>query len=318
MDQVVWVEILNRQGSIVARHRCAGPEIRIGRGYANDVILDDPFVAPEHLRIARDSDGRLVAEDLGSINGLYVAGGSTRLPRVALDGKHAFRIGHTLLRVRETADGVAPERVAQAIRPGYAIIAVLGLAALGIEALTLWLNETGQPHWSLYAAQLLSLVGMVLAWVAAWATISRIFAGQVNFQRNLFIALAGFFVYVGGIGLIGIAGFALSWHSLATYQFAAVWCFAAALCFAHLREMGPAHLAVKAGSVAALAALAIAGQTLVQFNFTGTGFQRPYVVRLMPPALRLVPAKSEENFFADLAALKRQLDQDREDAVEQP
>ena len=90
MEQVIWVEILSRHHDVLERHRCTGPEIRIGRGYDNDVVLDDPYVAPRHLRVFRGATGTLVAEDAGSANGLFtergpVGRGTLRRGRVQLD-----------------------------------------------------------------------------------------------------------------------------------------------------------------------------------------------------------------------------------------
>src|SRR6202035_999762 len=50
---MIWIEILSRHRDIAARFRIPGPEARIGRGYDNDVILDDPYVAAQHLRVFR-------------------------------------------------------------------------------------------------------------------------------------------------------------------------------------------------------------------------------------------------------------------------
>ena len=69
---MIWVEILSRNHEIAARFRLPVAEARIGRGYTNDVIVDDPYVAPEHLRLFRDEAGQLVVEDLGSANGIYL------------------------------------------------------------------------------------------------------------------------------------------------------------------------------------------------------------------------------------------------------
>src|SRR5271167_133192 len=99
---MIWVEILSRHRDIAARYRLESPQVRIGRGYDNDVIIDDPYVAAQHLRIFRDAAGQLVAEDMGSANGMFVDGVDTRLGRVIIDGQHPIRIGQTCLRVRET------------------------------------------------------------------------------------------------------------------------------------------------------------------------------------------------------------------------
>ncbi|HET7594274.1 MAG TPA: FHA domain-containing protein, partial [Stellaceae bacterium] len=99
MDEMIWVEVL-RHREVAARYRFAGPEIRIGRGYTNDVVVDDPYVALEHLRIRRGDDGSLVAEDIGTLNGMHVGRKAGRVERVVLDGDQVIRIGRTDLRIR--------------------------------------------------------------------------------------------------------------------------------------------------------------------------------------------------------------------------
>src|SRR3954454_10389682 len=98
---MIWVEILSRHRDVTARFRSNGPELRIGRGYDNDVIVDDPYVAARHLRVFRDEAGQLVAEDSGSVNGTFVDGGRSRLARIIVDGSKTLRIGQTWLRIRE-------------------------------------------------------------------------------------------------------------------------------------------------------------------------------------------------------------------------
>lgn len=95
---MIWVEILSRHHRDVAhRQRCDGAEVTIGRGYDNDVVVDDPFVSARHLRVQRDEQGRLVAEDLGSANGLFTERGRKRQASIVLHGDEPIRIGHTLL-----------------------------------------------------------------------------------------------------------------------------------------------------------------------------------------------------------------------------
>src|SRR5450631_2783872 len=110
---MIWIEILSRHRDVTARFRIAGPEASIGRGYDNDVIVDDPYVAAQHLRIFRDETGQLVAEDMGSANGLFLDGGKSRQTRIVVDGSHPIRIGQTFLRIRETSHAVERERVAR-------------------------------------------------------------------------------------------------------------------------------------------------------------------------------------------------------------
>src|SRR6185436_14367917 len=150
---MIWVEVLSRHRDIAARFRIAAPEARIGRGYDNDVIIDDPYVAAQHLRVFRDETGQLVAEDLGSTNGTFLDGGRSRLARIVVDGKHPIRIGQTHLRIREIHHEVERERVAA---PEWrtlpiAAAAALGASLLGLSALQVWLAQTVELRASVLA-----------------------------------------------------------------------------------------------------------------------------------------------------------------------
>ncbi len=312
MDQVIWVEILSRQLGVIARHRCAGPDIRIGRGYENDIVLDDPSVAASHLRIARQADGELVAEDLGSANGLYAGNAKQRVRRALIDGSQVLRIGNTLLRIREPGYAVAPESAARPWHFAASIIAAMGVAALLLQVLAVWLNDTAEPRFVSYLPTLLGVPAVALVWVAGWALLCRIFSGHARFLRNLFIALAGFLAYSLAATAVGLLAFALSWRPLATDFYAGAWICFAAICFFHLREISAAHLPLKGAIAGALAILAIASQTILQSEANRTA-QRNYVFLLLPPALRIVPASSQEVFFTNIEKLKLRLDQDRAD-----
>src|SRR5215813_9914158 len=138
---MIWVEILSRHRDVATRLRLEGPEARIGRGYDNDVVVDDPYVAAQHLRIFRDDAGRLVAEDVGSANGMFLDRGKDRLERIVLDGKLPIRIGQTFLRVRDRTHEVESERTVPTQGGQWRIVvaAALGATILGADALKRWL-----------------------------------------------------------------------------------------------------------------------------------------------------------------------------------
>jgi hypothetical protein len=317
VDQVIWIEILSHGRNVAARLRFSGPEIRIGRGYDNDVVLDDPYVAARHLRICRDEAGRLVAEDAGSVNGLFLDRGTSRQERIVLDGERPIRIGHTYIRIREAGHAVPGERAARRATHfmPVALTAALGVLILGIEALSLWLGETGEPRASRYLVPLLGLAGGVAAWVAVWALLSRIFSGHARFGRNLLVALSGLFALTLYNEFAHFSAFALTWRIPAAYAYVAVWCIAAAVCFLHLREVGPSRLRLKGAVVVALLALAVGIQTLWQSEALYDSGQQTTVRHLMPPVLRLVPVRDEGNFFAAIEQLKSRLDRDRVDVL---
>lgn len=308
---MIWVEVFSRNHVMLARHRCAGPEIRIGRGYDNDVIIDDPYVAPRHVRIARSEAGVLVAEDLGSANGLLGDRSPHRAERIVVDGDRLIGIGHTYLRIREVHHAVAPERVVQSQARTGPILVALGAATLSMQAISLWSSDFAEPRLSRYLVPLLAWSFGALAWAAVWSTLSRVFSSHAGFERNLCIALAGVLLFVLGSEVIQFATFALSWGALATYWYVAMWGLLAVICFLHLRGISPSRLLLKGGAVAAVAVIAIATQMLMELE-TRSDFGQPnYVRRLMPPALRLIPPESESAFFAGAAQLRSKLDSDR-------
>ena len=73
MDRLI-IELLHAHGhGVEKRYVFEEGRAVIGRSYSNDIILDDPFVSPKHLLIARNGIG-LVIKDLASENGTQVNG----------------------------------------------------------------------------------------------------------------------------------------------------------------------------------------------------------------------------------------------------
>ena len=313
---MIWVEILSRHRDVVARFRIAAVEARIGRGYDNDVIADDPYVAPQHLRVFFDESGQIVVEDIGSANGLYLDGGKSRLARVIVDGKHPVRIGQTFLRIRGIDHAVEPERAAPPQRRILPILAAvaLGGATVGYYMLKVWFTQTSEPRLSSYLTPLLTIIASALAWAGLWALLSRIFSGSSRFLRNLLILLVGLFALSLFNEFAQVASFAFTWSAASTYGYAVVWIILAVMCFFHLREIGPARLWLKGAIVATVLATAIAAQTLQRSEaFSDSGRQNTARL-LMPPMFRAVPFRDENAFFSEIAALRARLDGDRAQA----
>ena len=61
METLAVVEVLGRRGEVVAREKIRSLPASIGRGFDNDVILDDEFVAPRHLQLDAADDGHCAA-----------------------------------------------------------------------------------------------------------------------------------------------------------------------------------------------------------------------------------------------------------------
>jgi hypothetical protein len=316
-----WIEILSRNDEVVARHkvRCATPAdaVHVGRGYDNDVILDDPYVAARHLRIVRDENGALIAEDLGSANGLVASEDRRRLGRAVLDGKRSIQIGRTRLRVREVDHPVGPELTS---RPRIRIWPLsLGLAGalLGAEFLTSWLGQTAEQKPGDYLGPLLALCLALAAWTTLWAVMSRVFSGRARFARHFLIAVNGLLALTLFSELTSFGAFAFSRRELVAYQYIFMWLLGAFVCFLHLRqlsesrEIGRSRLKLKAGAAAALALLGIGMQTLSQWEASANADRQSFLRGLKPPMFRLAHAQSDDKFFSEVSKLKPELDRAR-------
>jgi hypothetical protein len=319
VGEVIWVETLSRHRDVLSRQRFelgAGGEAFLGRGYDNDVIVDDPFVAPRHLRVFRDETGRLVAEDLGSMNGLFLDHETTKRSRLALDGETPIRIGRTWLRVRDASSPVAPEREEpQAARTWHAVFALTAFL-IGLTLFETWIEDTGESKLSTYVFPLFLVGAFMLAWTTAWAVIARIFAGFAHFDRHLLIATIGFLAWLLVFPVAEQLAYSFSLTSLSPIEAYGSWIWLAVTSFFHLREIAARHLVLKGAIVGTLASLGIAGQMVTQAE-TGNLFGSPVAVTaLKPPATRLASPKTMDEFFEGAKGLEARLDRARTE--EQP
>jgi len=316
MAAVMWVEVLARDGEVLERIRIDTPEARVGRAFDNDVVINDPHVAPHHVRIFRAEDGGLVAEDLGSVNGLYAEHGAVRLPQLALATAPGLRIGRTTLRVHDASQPVPPEKP---LTPPRAHAAWAGGLAAGLFALILlvnWLELTAEPSANLVVIPLLGLATVLAAWSGLWSLASRILFGQAQFGLHLRIAATACIAIVLWDQLTETLSFALAWRALVEYAGLGAWAILGATCFAHLRAIGPRHMNVVAGVLLALLGTGAAMQYVSRWDSRLQVGDRASLGELRPPAMRARPLASAEDFFRSAEDVRARVDRARlEDPV---
>ncbi|MEO5626499.1 MAG: FHA domain-containing protein [Dokdonella sp.] len=312
MDQITWVEVLSRQHEVTVRQRIANNDvITIGRAYDNDIVLDDAHVAAHHLRLTQAADGRWTAEDLGSINGLYLDGDQKRRDQIVLDGSTTLHVGNTFLRLRTATHDVPAEVPLVRSRPRWPIALVCIALVFALALLDLWRAETAEPKLIRYLTPVLALSGVIAVWTFVWSVLSRILSGHARFGRHLMIIGIGLLLYSAYDEFSELGSFALSWTALQRYTYVGAWLAFGAVCFAHLRALGPSHLPIKAVAVLALAALGITVQTLKLSEWRATYGQASTLQRLEPPSIRIASAQSPTAFFTRIADLKITLDKAR-------
>ncbi|MCL2298090.1 MAG: FHA domain-containing protein [Proteobacteria bacterium] len=311
---MIWVEILSRHKELIgrSRHNAENGTLSIGRGYNNDVIVDDACVAPQHVLLRRDDRGLWTVEDRGTQNGMFDSRGLRHTRLVLLNGDTLFRIGHTWLRVRTTDFPVAPERQLLPPQRLWPWLLLLATLAFGISALEIWSNQIGEFRASLYLMPIVSLLMTLVIWISLWAGLSRLLSGAANFARHALIALSGLTAALLLGALFSWGAFAFSARPLVDYNFAMYWLVFGVTCFYHLRAISPRLLRLKAVIIAALCIAAITVQWLVKDPFSphqGNSANHPYLKDLWPPAMRVIAPQPQDRFFRNLEKIKTDLDE---------
>ncbi|MEO7323938.1 MAG: FHA domain-containing protein [Dokdonella sp.] len=312
MDEVVWVEVLSRQHEVTLRQRIANSDaITIGRAYDNDIVLDDAHVAAHHLRFTHGADGRWTAEDLGSINGLFLEGDQKRRDQIVLDGSTTLQVGNTFLRLRTATHDVPSEVPLVRSLPRWPIALACIALVFVLALLDLWRAETAEPKLIRYLTPLLVLSAVIAVWTFVWSVLSRILSGHAHFGKHLLIIGVGLLLYSAYDEFSELGSFALSWAALERYVYVGAWLAFGAVCFAHLRALGPSHRPVKAVAALALAALGITVQSLKLSEWHANYGQASTLQRLEPPSIRIASAQSQAAFFTNITDLKITLDKAR-------
>jgi pSer/pThr/pTyr-binding forkhead associated (FHA) protein len=106
--------IVKFEGSVLQKVRANGGVITIGRGPDNSIAIDNLAVSNCHAQITSEQ-GRLVIEDLDSLNGTFV--NNQRVKRAALKNGDVVMVGKHSIYVDENDRGEAPPREAKQTAP---------------------------------------------------------------------------------------------------------------------------------------------------------------------------------------------------------
>ncbi|ACE83830.1 FHA domain-containing protein [Cellvibrio japonicus] len=311
MSFPVFVEILNPDGSVQARHTCHQLPIRLGRAYDNDIILDDPHTAPHHAVIERNQLDELVLTDLESLNG--ISHNHQREAFFVVNGEQAYRLGRTRLRIRTRDFVVAPEQADdtnhhwEGWRPALAGLAILGLSSL----LGSWLNDLNQQSAADYLLAVIYMMLFALGWSGLWALLGRLFTGHPRFGRQLFITCCALVAVELWEHLRSIIAYALSWEWLATFTSPPIIALIAVAFYFHLRTAGhkrPGRLKI---SLVSLTLVSSAIVMTTQYQSSKHLADELYLSNLYPPALRLSRDQPAEAFIDEMQTLQARVDAQR-------
>jgi hypothetical protein len=313
----ILVEYLDGHGHVRSRQRfqltAASRKLTIGRSIHADVIVDDPYAAGLHAAIEITPEGRVLASDLGSLNGLVVGGNRRHDVRDLELLDNTLQVGRTRLRVRTALEALAAERPDH-LRPANLLSRsgwVAGVAATACTLQAIYTTWLGAPR-DLTAALVTALgiaAALIAVWISFWGLMSRVMQGEWRWARHAAIILTIAVVYNTLTGVIDLGWFAFA---LPSWDNRDAWLAAIALgCALFLHVTSASNLTpAKAAPIAVVVPLLLAaGNQWLQVrsqtrnvNFIGE-FERIY-----PPMLRLRASETVEGYFGNSGALKQAAD----------
>jgi hypothetical protein len=322
MDAVtdVVVDVLGSHDRVLSRQRVRLSEGRraftVGRGAVADVIVDDEHVAAQHVEIMLADAGKLRASDLGTVNGIIVAGKRQRGVQQLELPSGLVQIGRTRLRVRTAHESLAPEKpdaeTGSLVAHHPVWIAGIGaaLCALYLSYVT-WLDAPRDTA-SLIVTALTSSVFAAGFWIALWAFLARVAQGEWRWIRHaaIFLGVAALYFVVDTLLEIGWFAFALPEWGMRSALIAAA-AVALAL-YWHLTNATGLRWRRAASIAMLLPALAVGASQWVQARNSARNVNHIDVQgRVYPPALRLRDGVTIESYFTQATALKEASDSKR-------
>lgn len=307
------IEAHDRHGALLARAPITRWPVTVGRALDCDLVLDDPFVAPRHLRIDRtvDEHRTVQVEVLETRNGARLQRKRhAQGERFDWPGGTSIDLGHTHITLRLADAPIADEQALpefpwRTVGTTAALVVLVGAAAMASS----WLESRDSSQYlKSLPSVLLMLLLVMSAWSGLWAVANKMFAGRLQFWRHVRIACT---VYLASEALRLVANLAAFSFSLeALSQFASVLgvlVLAWAL-YAHLATVLPRRRAGLAWTVAAVVALGVPAWLGAQWLNRMRLTNEMYMSSLFPPSLRVAPAAPVDQLLQDAEALRAKLD----------
>lgn len=307
-----YLEILDRLGYVAERVPLTDFPVSVGRAYDNDVIVADQYVCPHHLQLLVDDSSQIMAEDLGSVNGLFVRASTRAVPKVSLSTGTQIRIGHTVLRYRSIEFQVGettPDRHTRKLLGAYEnriVQLAVFVLTLGVLLLSNYLDSVERREVTEPAFELVFPLAFILVWSGLWTFAGRVITHRIKFLVHCAIVCAALTTVFLFDTALDYLAFALDADELRTVvSVVGGLIIVSAVLYAHLRFSTLASPALLASSATAIS-FVVMGMLLLKGHIDRSAFNvnPQYQVTLKAPAFRLVPGESPDDFFGRIDTLR--------------
>lgn len=292
------------------------PQIRIGRGYDNDLILGDPHVSPAHLivRSRSSSSGEeqgWIVEDIGRENGMYSRKLAKVVDQARLDPGDEIVIGHTRLRFLSPDHPVAATKLLVPTHPFFQRIekpvnawSILLVCAMIFTA-HVYMTSIEDVSILKLASGSLGFLLTAFAWAGAWAFIGRMIKHKTQFAAQLSLVLL---FLVAGLMSVNVSEYAGYSFNSVIVEIIVVAILLSGLGTAFL--VGNMTLATNVSLRKRIAVCSsiflgiIAILTLLYYSFKDEFNPNPiYFSTLKPPFAKVLPNRSVDQFLTETAGI---------------
>lgn len=315
-----YLEVLNKTGRVSHRIKLESLPFTIGRAFDNDLILDDPYACPHHASLSEE-EGRLILQDMGSINGISDEMNQPLTGSVELKNGGAVHIGRTPVRFNALDAPLAPTLIDRSRNTPLQILHQLPVL-IGIFLLTVgtvlfgeYMDSAREFEVMKQAPTLVGLTVSVVLWSMLWSFASRLVVHRWHFWTFC------------GIGCLGLLTTALSDWAILHFGFAFAmdkflpwldylqqFLIIAAVLYLNLRLTSSAAIQnlVRISGIIALVFVVLAWgvQLSTKQNFSDSP---GYRATLKSPAWKLSGSKTAESFFDQASSLAEALRDDLKD-----
>lgn len=304
------IEAVDRHGHVQARLPVTRWPVTVGRDLHNDLVLDDVYVAGQHLRLEQVSPGQLRVDVLDTDNGATL--GRQHHERGAQfdwPADQALALGRTALHAR-LADTPVPTEQPLPQRPwrtttwtvaglAFVLAWLTGQSWLGATEITAFQRE-------LPSTLLVALAGLGL-WTGLWALVTKLFSGHPQFWRHARIACGLFAITSCTEALLGVLAFAYSWESLTRYAHLVTLVLVALGVHRHLLVVAPLRRRSLSVTLALTLALGLPTVMGIQWLRTKRLSSQLYMSQLYPPSWRVATLVPVAQFLREAASIEQRL-----------
>lgn len=197
MAQLI-VEIHDTHRRLPAYRHITRFPLSIGRGYTNDIILNDPFVAAEHIVLEVAEDGWLLRQ-VDVVNPPQLRGKPLLQNTHIIQSGDELLLGKTHMRFYKPAHAVAPVKKMHDSIAGF--LETTGeLLAVAVLLLVLWLTQMFSEYLiasekislQRIAANALPIVGVAILWAVLWSMIAFVVRRKTHYLFFLSITIVYF------------------------------------------------------------------------------------------------------------------------------